>query len=82
MKAVIHFLSRSYAVKTLIRAQTAPQTEGWERKRKQSEVYKKMGVEGKIKAENSPGGRDFIKAIGSLGSKFDCALTLYSSGFC
>lgn len=41
-----------------------------------------MGVEGKIKAENSPGGRDFIKAIGSLGSKFDCALTLYSSGFC
>lgn len=35
-----------------------------------------MGVEGKIKAENSPGGRDFIKMIGSLGRKFDCALTL------
>lgn len=41
-----------------------------------------MVVEGKIKAENSPGGRDFIKAIGSLGREFDCALTLYSRVFC
>lgn len=40
-----------------------------------------MGVEGKIKAENSLGGRDFIKAIGSLGRKFDCPLTLYSRVF-